>query len=294
MRFIKSIIFILVIAFFAGIYGIFHITSAPNNFPTPYILTVNKGDTFLKISTELRKDNIIRSMTTFKLYMRLFGNEKSIEPGEYLFSYPVSALDIAFRISGRQFGIEKSKVTIPEGFTNTDIAKRLVEVFPNFDSTTFLTLAADKQGYLFPDTYSFYPNISPDKVIETMSQNFVLKTNDFNDVIKKSGRTYNEIIVMASLIEKEASGNGDRALIAGILWKRIDHGMPLQIDADKITYKQKGLPKNPIANPGALAIQAALNPIYSSALYYLHDKAGAIHYADTYTDHQKNIRKYLK
>ena len=121
---------------------------------------------------------------------------------------------------------------------------------------------------------------------------------------------------MASLIEKEASGEKDRNIVSGILWKRIEKGIPLQVDAPFLyilgkesseltksdlsinspfnTYKYKGLTPSPIGNPGLDSIKAAINPEDSPYLYYLHDAEGNIHYARTYSEHQKNIRTYLK
>ena len=99
---------------------------------------------------------------------------------------------------------------------------------------------------------------------------------------------------MASIIEREAKGDSDRGYISGILWNRINKNMPLQVDAALKTYKTKGLPEQPICNPGLEAIKAAIHPVLSNYLYYLHDKNGVIHYAKTFEEHKKNKLKYLK
>jgi UPF0755 protein len=109
-----------------------------------------------------------------------------------------------------------------------------------------------------------------------------------------SGKSEKEIMVMASIVEREAKGNGDRDFISGILWKRLAIGMPLQADAAPVTYKTKGLPENPIANPGIESIKASIYPKNSSYLYYLHDPNGFIHYAKNFKDHVSNKLKYLK
>jgi UPF0755 protein len=127
-------------------------------------------------------------------------------------------------------------------------------------------------------------------------------------------------IKIASLVQREAAGESDMPLIAGIIWNRLLQGMPLAIDAtiqyakggtdddywtplvkgdtkmDSLynTYLHKGLPPTPIANPGLPAILAVLNPAKTDCLYYLHDSSGTIHCAATYAEHQKNIEKYLK
>ena len=112
--------------------------------------------------------------------------------------------------------------------------------------------------------------------------------------IKFSDRTLEEIITMASIIEREASNSGDRRQIAGILWKRYDADYKLQVDVARSTYQEEGLPNEPIANPGLDAIKAALEPVESPFWFYLSDAKGVTHYAVTYDEHKKNIRTYLR
>jgi UPF0755 protein len=155
---------------------------------------------------------------------------------------------------------------------------------PNFNTTIFLEKTKNRQGYLFPDTYFFNKSITADGVIGALHMNFN----------KKVVSPQNDVVVMASILEKEASGKRDVGVIAGILWKRITLNMPLQVDAAPETYKEKGLPVMPISNPGLVSIFAALHPIDSPYLYYLHDKNGMVHYAKTFAEHKKNIGLYLK
>ena len=99
---------------------------------------------------------------------------------------------------------------------------------------------------------------------------------------------------MASLIEREAKGDTDRGFISGILWKRISIGMPLQVDVAVETYKTKGLPKSPISNPGIESIKAAIHSENSPYFFFIYDRNDNIHYAESFSEHQVNIRKYLK
>lgn len=246
------------------------------------------------IAQQMNSDHVIRSPRAFEIFMRVLGGDKSISEGEYSFDRPLSSLAVALRFSGKDFGISKNKVTFPEGFSNADMANHLHDIFPNFDRTQFLLLAKNKQGYLFPDTYGFFPTPMPASVIGALQQDYEQKVGPLRPAIAASGRTESDIIIMASLIEKEAHGDNDRGIIAGILWNRIKNGMPLQVDAAPNTYIMKGLPATPICNPGLAAIQAAIAPVSSNYLYYLHDASGAIHYASTYAQHQQNIKNYLK
>ncbi len=288
----------------------------PLDFPVPYQFTIKSGQTLFSISHELQWAHLIRSPRIFEMLMIALGSEKNVSEGEYYFDHPVTIIEIAFRISGKQFGIDKKKVTFPEGFTVKQMSERLHLTLDNFDSTVFMTLAKDSEGYLFPDTYGFFPSATPDFILATLKRNFTNKIKPLENDIAKSGRTKASIITMASIIEKEANGNDDRAIISGILWKRIDSDLPLQVDAPFLyilgkeskdltqkdlatvspynTYRNKGLPPGPIANPGIASIIAAIYPEQSPYLFYLHDTSGVIHYATTYAEHKKNIKAYLK
>ena len=185
-------------------------------------------------------------------------------------------------------------MTIPEGFNVTEIADVFVLKLTNFNKEKFLSLTKTQEGYLFPDTYFFFTTDTEVEVLHSMSENFDKKIASIRPEIISSGKKEKDTIIMASIIEKESKGNNDRGIISGILWKRLSIKMPLQVDAVPETYKTKGLPKNPIGNPGLEAIKATIYPQSSPYLYYLHDKDGNIHYARTFTEHKQNIKKYLK
>jgi UPF0755 protein len=287
-----SLLIIIGCIFFAALYTTY--VAAPSHFPVPYHLTVSPDETLGTISQQLATDQVIKSPRVFRLWMRILGADKKISEGEYSFDQPLSSLGIALRMSGKDFGIAKNKVTFPEGFTTIDMARHLQDIFPNFDSKQFLLLAKNKQGYLFPNTYGFFPTPLPMTVIDSLQQQYEKKVGPLRPDIAATGHTESDIIIMASLIEKEAYGDNDRAIIAGILWNRINHGMALQVDAAPSTYSRKGLPSSAICNPGLAAIQAAITPVSSSFVYYLHDSSGTIHYASTYSEHQQNIKKYLQ
>jgi UPF0755 protein len=184
-------------------------------------------------------------------------------------------------------------VTIPEGFDNKQIADTFSSKLHAFNKQNFLKMAESLQGELFPDTYSFLNDDAEKDVLDAMHKNFEKKFLSLRKDMHN--KTEEQIITMASIIERVAKGrNGDREIIAGILWKRLSLGMPLQVDAAPETYKSKGLPSSPICNPGIDSIKAAIYNTTSNYLYYLHDKLGNIHYAKTFSEHNANIRKYLR
>ena len=188
--------------------------------------------------------------------------------------------------------------TIPEGFDTGQIADAFTSRLSNFSKDRFLSEVKSLEGYLFPDTYFFLSTDTEMDVIKSMRENFDKKILPLKPAIALSKKSEKEIITMASLIEREGKGEirgqTDRVFISGILWKRLSMNMPLQVDAAPSTYKSRGLPEAPIANPGLESIKAALYPKNSPYLYYLHDKNGLIHYAKSFSEHRQNILKYLK
>jgi len=315
-RWIKYIIFVVV--FFLIVFGFvsFFFLSSPNKFPNNKTFTIESGDILKTVALNLKDQNIVRSALAFQTIAILLGDETSIKAGDYLFEKPIGLLDVARRILVGESGIESAKVTIPEGVTNREISKILFQNLVNFDQAKFLIAAQGKEGYLFPDTYFFYPNTEPSDIVEALASNFNKKIEKYKEQIISSGKTNKEIIIMASILEREAFGEKDIYTISGILWSRIEKGIPLQADATITyitgrgsseitlsdlaidskwnTYKYKGLPIAPIGNPGTRAIDAALNPEETDYLYYLHDAEGVAHYGRTFDEHKKNKSLYLK
>ncbi len=305
-----TILFLLLV----GIY--LSLIRAPKEFIAPTTITVEQGETLRSVSEELRDAHVIRSVPLFEHMVVIFGSDRNIAAGDYLFKSPAPVYVIAYRMTRGQYGTEQIKVTIPEGYSRSDIARLLNEKFPQIDIPTFLAMTESDEGYLFPDTYFFFPSVSMEDVVSTLKSGFNRKIQPIKDDIARSRASLKDIITMASIIEREASGDEDRGIISGILWKRIELGMPLQADAtlyyvtgkesSKLThddlaldskyntYKYKGLPPGPIASPGLLSIKAALFPVSSPYLYYLHAPDGNVYYAETYAGHLANKKKYLK
>lgn len=255
---------------------------------------VSKGETLDQIVKEAKDKKIIRSEDALKIFVTFLGVSHRIPVGDYVFKESVSLPTVALRLAVGRHGIEPLKITLKEGLTNADIAEILSSKISTFRRDIFLSDSRSKEGYMFPDTYFFFPMTTTEEILDEITQNFKNRIKPLENDISKSGRSIDDIIIMASIIEKEANGKEDASKISGILWKRIDKGMMLQVDADKSTYKNIGLPKEPIANPGLVSIKASLYPEDSPYLYYLHDKEGNVHFARNYNEHKANIAKYLK
>lgn len=292
---ILNIFFILA---FSGVF-IYYMVSAPvtsqsiaNRQGT--LIHVSSNQTLSSIAKELEEKNVVRQAGVLKIFVKLFRFGHPVVKGDYLFKERIPVWRVAWMLARGKHGIDPLRITIKEGSTNKEITDLLSKNMQAFRIDLFESDERNKQGYLFPDTYFFFPMTTAKEILDDISINFDRKIAPFKIDIEKSNRSLKYIIIMASIIEKEAAGDSDASTISGILWKRIEKGMPLQVDASKITYKEIGLPKEPIGNPGLLSIKAAIYPQKSDYLYYLHEKSGLVHYAKTFEEHKNNINKYLK
>ncbi|MFA7191824.1 MAG: endolytic transglycosylase MltG [Candidatus Paceibacterota bacterium] len=284
--------YIIICLIFVFTFTLFSLISAPFGY-IPTIVHINRGANLKSITEEFKDKKIVRSASMLQTFVLLFQSGKAIPVGDYYFNgEPVWR--VGYMLARGDHHIVPIRVTFPEGLTNEEMANVLSKKIPSFDTEEFIRITNGQQGYLFPDTYFFYPKTTPDEVVESLQSNFSKKIKTVESEIEKSGYTKKQILTMASILEGEARGENDIDMISGILWKRLKSGMLLQVDVDRGTYSKKGLPASPISNPGMSAIKSALNPVSSSYLYYLHDKEGQVHYAVTYTEHKNNIKKYLK
>ncbi len=288
----------------------------PKDFPEKKIVSVKSGQYLSTIAVNLESANIIKSPFLLKIFVVLFSGHRQALAGDYLFDKPESVLRVAYRLVNGEQGIPKYKVTIMEGMSARTIANTIKKSIPAFDTETFMVLSKPYEGYLFPDTYFFYENATPEAVIEQLRNTFMQKIKTQLLSIQAFGKPLDDVIIMASIVEKEASNMKDRKIIAGILWKRLEIGMPLQVDApfyytlgkDSLsllksdltkdtpynTYTNKGLTPTAIGNPGLGAIEATVNPTKTDYLFYLSDSKGITHYAVDHDEHVANKVKYLR
>ncbi len=281
-------IFLLIIVFI--IYYLFGVPYRLNE----VTIHVTSSESLAKISNELKEKEVIRYPFIFKALVSTFSGDKYIPSGDYLFKKNESLLGVSWQISRGRHGVAPIRVTLREGITNKEMAQLIANKIPSFDKDLFLNDERSKEGYLFPDTYFFFPMSTTDEILNEISLNFKKRITPINQEVKSSDKSLSDIIIMASILEKEANGKDDGAIISGILWKRIKLGMLLQVDAAPLTYKESGLPNSPISNPGLLSISYAIHLQESPYLFYLHDSSGQVHFAKTFSEHRSNIARYLK
>ena len=288
---------------------------APKNFPVGKYIEIDKGLTIDGAALYLKENGVIKSPVMFRIFIKFFGKSNNVIAGEYKFTKPLSMPDVVMNVTDTEYQGRSVKITFPEGLTVEEMSELIGDKFINFNAVGFLSKAKPKEGYLFPDTYIFPITYSVDDVITRMTGTLHTKMDPLRDEIIKSKYTLPQVVIMASILEREARTSETMKMISGILWKRFDRGMALQVDApfayllnrgtseitvDDLkmdspynTYRYKGLPPTPISNPGVNALTAAVHPTESKYLFYLSDRDGNMHYTVTFDEHKKNKIKYL-
>lgn len=300
-------------------------------------LTVEAGTGLRSIANQLKQASLIRNRLAFQIAVGLAGLSKDLQAGTFELSPASSATAIARQLAGAS-GAREVTVTILEGWTNRQIGELLEQkgigtaeaflaatnttdsraILPDdrFDFLAGRSSTASLEGYLFPDTYRFFPDATPAEVIKKMLTNFNTKVAvGLRDNLAASGRSLFDVLRLASIVEREVRTDRDRRLAADIFLRRLAAGIALQsdatvnyatgksalqptiadteVDSPYNTYRYPGLPPGPIGNPGLSSISAVLKPEPNENLYFLTDASGTVYYAKTFEEHLENKRTYL-
>jgi len=314
MRFWKHwlVVLLVVVLCLAGVYVLLR---APMAF-SPTTLTVAKGDSTAVVARRLADGRVLVSSVPLRVLLRVSGGDNKLREGTYAFNYPENVFSVARRLLSADYGVPAVRMTFVEGVTVREMAKQVAAAFPSISEKEFIAAAQAYEGYLFPDTYVFSGSLDARGIVDTLRANFDTRTETLRAQVKASHRSLDDVVVMASLIEKEARTEESRRVVSGILWNRIDKDMRLQVDAvfgyifnrptynpsqadQRVdspynTYLNKGLPPGAIGNPGLSALEAAANPTKTSYLYYLTGDDNLMHYATTFAGHIANQKKYLQ
>lgn len=298
---------------------------APQGFGEETTFTISGGEGVHRVSDNLKAAGLIRSKFIFETAVWLKQRGSRIQEGTFTLSTKMSVMKLVSVLS-TSMG-ETVKVTVPEGYTLGEIfelfdAKGIasreafetikVSDFPEF---TFLQKQKSFEGFMFPETHFFKTNSDPREVIATHLEEFQKRMIPIYEAGDKD-RTLYDTLIMASIIEAEVPESRDRAIISGILWKRLDAGMPLQVDSTLNyaingkrasltavelkkdspynTYLYPDLPPTPIGNPGESAMKAAVNPNDSPYWFFLSGKDGTTHFARDFEEHKRNKERYLR
>lgn len=298
---------------------------APQNLSTgeKINLLIKSGDSLYNLAPELKAANLIRSVFAFKLYHWLFTSQIPLQAGTHILHSKMSLAQIYSELHQPPHEVT---ITILPGWRREEIAEYLSrQPLSAFSSDEFMSLTAGLEGKLMPDTYKIAPLSTAATVVNILSQQFakaVLNNVEIQKGVANSHKSLDEIIIIASLLQREARDSEQMRMIAGIINNRLTANYPLQLCATaqyavgknpqtgswwtppsvldtKVvspynTYLHPNLPPAPICAVSLDAIKAAYSPLESDYFYYLHDSAGQIHYGKTLEQHQANIDNYLK
>lgn len=318
MKKLQVVIVLLLVLTILGVIWWKNGTQAANkDDKTPRLFVVRPKQGIREIANSLKKQGLIKDPIVFFFLVEKLGVDKKIQAGDHRISPSMPAYEVAKSLT---LATNDVWVTIPEGFRAQEIADILEKNIPSFEKSWRKTLE-ENEGHLFPDTYLIPKTATVSQVVKILKNNFDNKFLEISNN-KTGGIKDEDIVIVASLVEREAKLSKDRPLVASVIYNRLKIGMKLDIDATvqyvlgyqetekrwwkknltfedlKInspynTYINAGLPPTPISNPGLSSLNAAANPVKTSYLYYISDKKGANHYAETIEEHNANKAKYL-
>lgn len=328
-----SLIFMMFLLLLAGFfYARTQVYFSHGNPDAQGVFEITKGEGNAEIASDLQKEGFISGKVYFWIYLKTHNMLNNIYPGQYLLNGNLTIPEIASIITNPEKMFVS--VTFPEGWTAQQMADRLSA--KGFDGNAFLDLVknpsqeiisqypvlnskpkgASLEGYLFPDTYSFSKEATPEGILKKILNNTQIKiTPDILSQIKTQKKSLFDILTMASIVEGEVRTDTDRKIVAGIFYNRLANNMALgsdatleyvlggnkrqhsiaetQTDSPYNTYRYKGLPPGPVSNPGIAAINASIEPAKTDYNYFLTDPAtGNTVFAKTFAEHVANKTKY--
>lgn len=292
------------------------------------VVEIPKGSGLSSISRKLMQSGVIANDKVFILYVMKEGWQDELKAGEYKFEKGSTMADVTNKIV--RGDVELKQVTIPEGLTVKEIA-RLLDEKGVVSEADFIKETQNKvlikqllgpdlnsfEGYLFPETYSYSRSLTPKELIVLMVERFKAVYEPLSDQRERVNLTDNEILTLASIIEKETGSVFERPVISAVFQNRLRIGMKLDSDPTVIygmgenyngnlrrrdlkeytkynTYVIKGLPPGPIANPGRDSIIAVLDPADVKYLYFVSKGDGTHHFSNSFREHQNAVNKYQR
>lgn len=311
----KIIIFSLIILVLLG-WQIHSSIYQPGPLSGSAYVMIQKGNGSGAAAKKLSQAQIIDKPWLFKVAARLFGLDKKLKAGEYAFQGPVSMYETLQKLAKGE--VVYRKITLTEGST----AKQMLQTIEDEDLLTGDITLTIKEGELLPETYSFMRGDSKDSVILQAQKAMQTALNEAweNRQDDLPLKNINELLILASIIEKETAIDDERWLVASVFINRLLKGMKLQTDPTVIyaltlgqkdlgraltrkdltvdspynTYKYYGLPPTPICNPGKASLEAAANPEYSRYLYFVADGNGGHNFAASLKEHNNNVQNWKK
>ncbi|KUO77570.1 MAG: hypothetical protein APF77_03305 [Clostridia bacterium BRH_c25] len=296
-------------------------------------IIIPKGSSVKSIAKILEQENIIKDSIVFELYCKINKKADKIKAGKYSIDNSLEVPEIVEVIVSGKALVDIMKFTIPEGYNLDQIVEKLgslgvvsiediqAALEPESYEYDFIGQIPDREmsleGYLFPDTYEIYKDTRAEIIIDKLLERFdEVFTEEYRDRAKELNMTIDQVITLASIIEREAKLDSERKTISAIFHNRLEKNMMLQscatvqyllkeqkevltykdleIESPYNTYKNMGLPPGPIASPGLKAIEAALYPEEAEYLYFFAKDDGSHVFSRTYNEHINAQNKLKK
>jgi UPF0755 protein len=327
-RLLWSLLLVLVLALAVLVGDMLHFIRTPaSSEPTEVVVEIPVGTSVPSLSELLHGQGLVRSAGKFRWLVRFKGVARQIKAGEYQLSTGLRPGELLNKIIRGE--VRLHQITFPEGYTLQQVAE-LLEARELVNAERLIAAATDPhfvrslgipatslEGYLFPDTYRFARGLP----VETVLRSFVTMFNQHfgrvqEEQARKLGFTRHQVVILASVVEKETAVAEERPLIAGVFLNRLRRRIRLQSDPTVIyglrnfdgnltrahlqkdtpynTYTRRGLPIGPICNPGAASIQAVLNPTPTSYLYFVAKKDGTHHFSTSLMEHNEAVLRHQK
>ncbi len=315
-RLLSLLVLFIAIAVGFSYYAWQYVVSAPSTFPINTVIEIELGTSTRAAARLLKEMGAIRSEYALLVVLKLNHSEDSIKASTYSFANPLSLHELAETLTRGDNTSNLLRLTHKEGETVAELAVIANESLIDFDEAAFLTLAKGEEGRLFPETYFIPKNYTALELYTLMRSTFDAKIEPLSEQIQNHELTLDEIIILASILEREANSLESKRIVSGILQTRLDIGMALQVDASMEyvlqkplselsaedldldspynTYLYPDLPPTPIGNPGLEAIEAVLNPEPTDYLFYITGDDGNFYYARDFEEHKINIARYLR
>ncbi len=289
-------------------------------------ISVAPGTPFRSVAIQLQRAGILRHPLVLAAWARYRGLDRSVRSGDYVIDSPMTPLEVLAMLRSPSRALQW--VTVPEGYTAAQAATLLEQegfggadlmLCAMHDPVLLRELdlpATGVEGYLFPDTYALPWTTEPAEIIRTMVTRFREQSRALSRQRIAAGLTEEEMVILASVIEKETGRAAERRLISGVFHNRLRRGMPLQSDPTVIyglekfgdhltradleapspynTYLVNGLPVGPIANPGRAALEAAVSPIDTDALYFVSRNDGTHQFSASLGEHNAAVQRYQR
>ena len=325
-KFILLIIMVITLAVAISSVKIYRFAHRPSVRKTTIFL-VNPGDSLQKISRHLEQQGLISSAGIFSLIVRFRGLANRVQAGEYEFQTGETPLDMIEQLAAGR--VKTHQITIPEGFSVKEIGDLLAagpcgkdEFFRLVTDREFMKpwgiKAPSCEGYLFPSTYRYSRNTSCRQLLSLMIKTFFDRYQSIsNEVTHPSPYSRHELVILASIVQKETGNEDEMPLIAAVLFNRLRKGMRLECDPTVIyglgekfdgnlrrkdlkdsspynTYRHRGLPPGPICNPGASALRAVMFPAPVDYLYFVSRNNGSHYFSTTLREHNQAVHRFQK